>query len=261
MELTKENYHSLEASKYYMSRGQFNDFLECEAKAMAILNGEWKEEETTALLVGRYVHAWNEGTLEELKDSCPQMFKKDGSLKAEFVQAEKMIETLQNDPLVMHTLTGEKERIFTAKLFGVPWKVMIDVHVPGKRNVDIKTTKSIRGYHWVEALNGKVSFIEEYHYLRQAALYSEIERIANGREEGDWLPFYSVVVSKEKVPDKEIIEFTDPDRFRYELDIVKECMPRIIAVKTLQTEPQRCNKCAYCISTKKLTRALHFTEI
>jgi len=244
-----------------MSKSQFDSFLQCEAKTMAMLNGEWEEEESTALLVGQYVHAWNDGTLQEFKASNPQMFKRDGSLKAEFLHAEKMIETLQSDPFVMHTLTGEKERIFTAEMFGVPWKMMIDVHVPGKRNIDLKTTRSIKDYHWVEELGGKVSFIDQYCYLRQAAIYTEGERIFNGRPEGDWLPFYAVVVSKEKVPDKEIIEFTDPDRFRYELDFVKEYMPRIIAVKTRQAEPQRCNKCDYCISTKKLSRALHFTEI
>ena len=244
-----------------MSRSQFQSFIECEARQIAKLAGEWAEETPVHFLVGSFTHSWCEGTLSEFTAEHPEMFKKDGCLKAEFQHALTMIQTLESDPFAMHVLTGEKEQIFTAELFGVLWKVMIDVHVPGKRNTDLKTTKSIYELAWSQEHGGKVNFLEQFNYPMQYAIYSEVERKANGRPEGEWLPFYAVAVSKEKVPDKEVIELTDPDRLQVELAKVGAHMPRILAVKEGRVEPVRCGRCPYCLTTKRLTRAIHYTEI
>ena len=89
MQLTAENYYSQEANREYMSVSQFKDFagtsgrLACEFAAMEKLEERWKDEETTALLVGSYVDAYFEGTLEQFKAEHPALFKKDGGLKAE----------------------------------------------------------------------------------------------------------------------------------------------------------------------------------
>ncbi len=54
-----------------MSVSLFKSFLEeyngCEARTMAVLNGSWEEIKPDSFLVGNYVHAWNQGTLEEFK--------------------------------------------------------------------------------------------------------------------------------------------------------------------------------------------------
>ena len=55
MILTNENYFSTEASMEYMSVSQFKAFESCEAAALAEAKGEYKREETTSLLVGKYV--------------------------------------------------------------------------------------------------------------------------------------------------------------------------------------------------------------
>ena len=71
MQLTAENYYSEEANFEYMSVSQFKDFVGtygrrgCEFTAMEKLRGAYKEEETTALLVGSYVDAYFEGTLDK----------------------------------------------------------------------------------------------------------------------------------------------------------------------------------------------------
>lgn len=258
MNLTHENYRTPEAELHYMSNSQFSSWLECEARQVAKLAGEWVDEKPTTFLVGSFVHAWCEGALSDFTAEHPEMFKKDGTLKADFQHALTMIRTLELDPFAMMLLQGQKEVIMTAELFGVPWKAVFDVYVPCKRIVDLKTTKSIRDLQWNDEHRGKVTFIEQYHYFRQVAVYSEVERLNSG---GDWLDFYMVAVSKQDVPDKEVINLTDPDRVAVELASIGVHMPRIIAVKEGRVEPFRCGACDYCRATKHLTRAVHYMEI
>lgn len=260
--VTRDNYFSLEVEREYMGRSQYLNFLDCEAQEMARQAGEWQEEKSTALLVGNYFHAWSEGTLERFKKEHHEIFTQKGELRADYKRAEVMIACIQNDPLCMHMLEGEKEVVYTAEFAGAVWKVMIDVkHEKRKRMVDLKTTKSITDYLWNEELRAKVNFVEQYNYPLQAALYSEIERRACGREEGDWLENYIVAVSKEPFPDKAVIHMNDPERYQLELERIELNMPRVLAVKSGAEKPVRCERCNYCKSTKKLTKAIHYLEL
>ena len=69
--LTAENYHSPEANRAYFSVSQIKTFLDCPARAMAEIRGEYKQPITKALLMGSYFDAWVEGTLEEVKEEHP----------------------------------------------------------------------------------------------------------------------------------------------------------------------------------------------
>ena len=69
MKLTNENYFSKEADMEYMSVSQFKAFEQCEAAALASVKGEWERTKTTALLVGSYVDAHFEGTLDVFKSA------------------------------------------------------------------------------------------------------------------------------------------------------------------------------------------------
>lgn len=259
--INRANYHSLEANKDYMSRGQYLDFAKkCEAAAVASLHGEWIEEKSDALLVGSYVHTFNDGTRSDFISEHPEMFKKDGALKAQFVVADQMIATLESDPLAMYTLEGQKEVIFTAEMYGAVWKVMLDAYNPEKRRIaDLKTTKSITDHYWNEEFRTKVSFVENYNYVTQAAIYSEIERIASGRTPEDWLDFYIVAVSKQDYPDKAVIDMRGPERYLTELAEIEANMPRVLAVKNGEVEPIRCENCSYCRATKKLSGTIHYS--
>jgi len=262
MELTHGNYHGGDSNKIYMSCSQYKSFLNCEAKTMAKLTGAWVDEPSTALEVGSYVHSWSEGTQREFIANHPNMFKKDGSLKAEYLVADKMIACLARDPLAMYCLEGEKEVILTFDMFGVTWKGMLDVQNNERRRiVDLKTTRSVTEHVWDEELRKKVSFVEAYRYPLQMAIYCEGERIAMGRENGDWSEFLIVAVSKEKCPDKAIINMTDHERLVKELAEVEENMPRIIAVKSGVEKPIRCECCSYCRETKVLTSVVHYSDL
>ena len=263
MQLNRQNYHSQEANAVYMSNSQYKGFLECEAKQMAKLIGAYIEETSDAFLVGSYVHSWSEVCRDEFISEHPEMFLKNKKeLKAPFRLADDMIYTLEKDPLCMYMLEGQKEVILTAEFAGTPWKVMLDAYnVDRRRIVDLKTTKSIREKTWDNEVREKVSFIEQYKYILQAAIYCEIERLAAGRSEGDIFDFYMVAVSKQEPPDKEVIDLRDPERYYYELEQVKVNMPRILAIKSGQEVPIRCEKCDFCRNTRKLTGAIHYTEL
>ena len=263
LRLNKANYHSNEANFEYMSRGQYKSFAyECEAKEIAKLSGEWVDAPFLPFLIGQYVHSFNDNTRSEFIANHPEMFKRDLSLKADYIGADKMIECLKGDEYISYCLEGEKEKIITAFMFGATWKVMLDVQNNDRRRiVDLKTTKSITEHVWDEELWKKVSFVEAYQYPLQMAIYSEIERLAMGRDEGDWSKFLIVAVSKEKYPDKAVINMTDPERLVKELAQVEANMPRILAVKSGEVEPIRCEVCPYCRSTKQLTGAIHYSEL
>ena len=79
MILTAENYYSQEANKEYLSVSQCKDFcgsigrVGCEEQALAKINGEWEIEKTSSLLVGAYVDAHFEGTLDLFKAKNPPL--------------------------------------------------------------------------------------------------------------------------------------------------------------------------------------------
>ena len=247
MTLTNDNYYSPEANQEYMSVSQFKDFMKCESMALASLRGEWTRPQTTALLVGSYIDSWFEGTLDEFKAAHPEIYKKgrgDRQLKADFIQAEEIIAFLQKDPLFMRYMSGRKQIIKTAELFGTPWKIKMDSYHNDKI-VDLKVMRSM------ERIMGK-SFVEHWGYDLQMAIYSAVE----GRD----LATYLAVVTKQDPPDKEIISVPRWRRVELLEDVEKK-MPHILAVKHGEVEPIRCENCAFCRATKTLKEPIDFEMV
>lgn len=241
MKLTDKNYYSSKANWEYMSVSQYKNFRKCEASAIAQLRGEWEQPKSTALLVGSYVDAWFEGTLSDFMDSNPEIFKRDGSLKADYVQAAEIIDRVQRDPVFMEYMSGKKQVIRTGELAGCKWKIKIDSLLPDKI-VDLKVMRSM------ERIMGK-SFVEHWGYDLQMAVYAEIEKSG--------LETYLAVVTKQTPADLAVIHI--PDWRREELlDEIKRSMPRILAVKSGAVEPERCGVCEYCRATKTLTEPISF---
>lgn len=244
LKLTAENYYSPEANQAYMSVSQFKSFEACEAAAMAELQGEYTRPKTTALLVGSYVDAWFEGTLDAFKANNPEIFKRDGTLKADYVQAERIIERVIRDGTFVAYMGGEKQRIFTAELFGTAWKIKVDSWFADKL-VDLKVMRTL------EPIMGR-SFIEHWGYDIQGAVYQAIE---GGRK-----PFYIAAATKEEPPDLEVIHIP-----QYALDealsYVERRLPHILAVKRGEISPERCGRCAYCKATKVLAGPVEMEDV
>lgn len=248
--LNNENYFSPEMSKKYFSVSQYKAFLKCPARAMAEIRGEYKQPMTTALLVGSYVDAYFEGSLDTFTQTHPEIFKKDGTLKADYVQAEEIIARIESDDLFMEYMSGKKQVIKTAKLFGTMWKIKIDAYHQGEKIVDLKVMRSL------ERIMGK-SFVEHWRYDYQMAIYSEVEYKANRKKKKERLPTYLAVATKEEVTDLEIIHIPQW-RLNDCLEEVKKNMPRFIAYKKGKVEAPGCGVCDYCKSIKKLKKPLDF---
>ena len=256
MILTNENYYSQEANKEYLSVSQYKDFcgtlgkLPCEELALAKLNGEWEEEMTTPLLVGSYVDAHFEGTLNVFKAQHSELFTKQGGLKADYRKAEDIINRIEKDELFMKYMSGKKQVIMTADLFGVPWKIKMDSYIENTCIVDLKVMKTLRESHYVRDY-GLMDFIRYWGYDIQAAVYQRVVEINAGKQ----LPFFIAAASKEKETDIEIIQIPQEwmdDR----LMEVEKNVPKITALKNGEIEPIRCEVCDYCKHSKVLTRAI-----
>ena len=271
MRLNESNYFSTDAGAAYMSASQLKRFLECEALALAELAGETVRETTTALLVGSYVDAHFSGCLEQFIATHPELYTNKGELRADYRQAQDIIAYLEADPLLMRMLDGERQRIVTGEIYGVPFKGKIDSLLtseqcraiaddyPGMADdlmmadgaiVDLKVMRDMEAV-WKPGA-GRLSFIEAWRYDLQMAVYQALV----GRK----LPCYLVVATKEKVPDKALIHIP-----QYMLDAaltsVDVLIPRFQHLKQRPDAAIRCGRCAWCRQTKVITGAVDADEL
>lgn len=261
MLLTNENYFSQEADREYLSVSQYKNFMgtlgkpACEAEAMALLDGRWEREKSTALMVGSYVDAHFEGSLDLFRAQNPSLFKKDGGLKAEYVKAEEIINRIERDELFMKYMSGEKQVIMTAEMFGAQWKIKIDSYLEGKAIVDLKVMRELHKAEYTKDY-GYMDFIQYWGYDLQGAIYQEVVY----RNTGKRLPFFIAAASKEKETDIELIWIPD-EHLHEKLIEVERNTPKILALKDGGVEPIRCELCDYCKHTKVLKQPIHFSEL
>ena len=261
MVLTAENYYSKEANKEYMSVSQYKDFagtygkMACEFSAIEKLEERWAQKKTTPLLVGSYVDSYFEGTVGEFKKETPEIFTQDGGLKAPYIQADKIIERMERDPLFMMYMSGKKQVIMTAELFGTKWKIKIDSYAEGIAITDLKVVESITKPKWVRGI-GYLDFIRYWGYDIQGAIYQEVVY----RNTGLRLPFYIAAGTKEEEPNIEVIQVTQ-NYLDEAKNMVEMNMPRILRVKNGEVEPDRCEMCDCCRHTKVLKRPISITNL
>lgn len=261
MQLTSENYYSVKANKAYMSVSQFKDFagtygkLPCEYSALEKLEERWEDETSTAMMIGSYVDAYFEGTLEKFKIENPSIFKKDGGLKAEYVKANEIIARIERDKYFMKYMSGQKQVIMTGEIGGAEWKIKIDSYIPDVAIVDLKVMASITELKWVKDL-GYLDFVRYWGYDIQGAVYQEIVR----QNTGKLLPFYIAGVTKEKEPDIRIIHVTD-NYMKEAMGIVEANLPRILRVKSGELEPDKCELCDCCRHNRVLTKPISIMDL
>ena len=250
MQLTRHNYHSAEANQAYMSVSQFKQFRSCEARALAEIKGEYSRPTSTAMLVGSYIDAYFTGDLEEFIAENPDIISSRGAskgqLKAEFKQAEEIIDRLMNDRFFMSHMEGIPQQIYIGEIAGVPFKAKLDL-LHEDRIVDLKIVRDFEDI-WSPEDGRRVSWIRFWGYDIQGAIYQAITAQATG----DKLPFYLAAATKETVMDKAVIEIAD-QVLKTRLAEVEALAPGFQAIKLGLAEPVRCEKCDYCKSTKVLT--------
>lgn len=255
MKLNEENYFSQEAEKYYVGSTQIKNFLECEAKALAMIKGEWEEETSTAMLQSSYIDEYFGGTLITFKEQHPEMFKKDGELKTEFKILDDIIKQAENDEMFIKYLKGLHQVIKTGEIEGVPIKIKIDSSFPGKVNVDLKAIKDFN-LQWNDKLKIKQNFIDYYSYSTiQAPLYQEIDYQNTGIK----LPFIIAAMTKEKYSERALLNIPQ-EKMDEGLQKIKEILPRIQAIKQGKIQPSFCGRCQYCKSLAKVTNIYNYND-
>lgn len=252
MTLTNGNYFSPEANKSFWSVSLFKAFDKCEASGLAQVRGQYEREKTDALLIGSYVDAYFTGDFDDFyHKNEDKIYTKRGTRRAPIDTADKCINAVESQPLMLEYLEGDHQVIRTGNLFGVDWKIKMDVFRDGERIVDLKCVKDFEPLY--KEGFGKLSWIEYWGYDIQGAVYQKIEQISSHRAEP--LPFYIVAVTKEKVPDIAIIRLPQ-HVLDTALKIVESKIDRFDLVKSGEIPPKRCEHCQYCKETKILTEPM-----
>ena len=273
MILTAENYYSREANMEYMSVSQFKAFDRCQAAAMAELRGEYAPAASTAMLVGGYVDAWFSGELPLFQAQHPEIFKRDGTLKSEYIKAQEIISRMESDDLFSLLMAGKKQVILTGEIAGVPFKGKVDSLLdaeacqnivklfpetaevlgesPRGAIVDQKVMRDLRPV-WSDEDHSKLPFVEAYGYDIQGAVYRELE--SHG------LPFVLAVGTKEAVTDLAALTISDAD-LTSALYQVEDRAPYYQKIKRGELQPRRCEHCDYCKATRQLTGIIDYRDL
>lgn len=269
--VTAANYFDPAIEMAYMGSTQFKNFARCEAAALAQLQGAYAPAKSTAMLVGGYVDAYFEGSLPVFQARRPELFKRDGGLKAEYIHAQSVIARMEADGLYMLLLSGEKQAVRTGFIAGVPFKVKIDSLLDGRTCaeivrrypgagaalglcdgaiVDQKVMRDLSAV-WSDVEGRRMSFVEAWGYDVQGAIYQAVE--------GHMLPFILAVGTKEEEPDLAALYIGDAD-LAAKLAEVEDLAPRYQAVKEGREQPRRCERCGYCRATRRLTGILDYKD-
>ena len=264
--LTPETYYSLEADKIYCSASQYLNIIGrpsipgCEARAMAELNGEYKQETTKAMLIGSILDClWELDDLDIteklniIADKFPECVSTRGAtkgeLKNEYKQAIQLYQRTLQDELFCKFMSGQKQVIQTGIIEGMPFKIKMDSYIPDVAIVDLKTTQDASRNHrkYIADSGNWETFYRAMGYDIQLAIYREIVRQNTGKT----LRCYLACIDKNSHPLPQIIELT-PKMLDDALETVKANIPTIKLLKSGEiTNYVRCEECDYCRDTYK----------
>ncbi len=146
---------------------------------------------------------------QRFKDEHPEIIsqrgKSKGELKSEFKVAQKMIERIELDPVIMALINGapDKEYMIDGDINGVAWRGKLDaVNLEERYFIDFKTVKSLKEFHglvggeWSDYYNEYTNFFVSRGYHIQMAAYQEMLKQMMGQD----FEVYMVAVSKEDEP-------------------------------------------------------------
>lgn len=264
--LTDDNYYSLDADRVYCSASQYLNFVGrpsipgCEARSMAMLNGEYEQEITKAMIIGSILDClWelNDMPLEEKISTIANKFPEcvssrgatKGELKIEYKQAIQLYQRTLKDELFCKFMSGKKQVIMTGDIEGLPFKIKMDSYIPDVAIVDLKTTQDASRNHrkYIADSGNWETFYSAMGYDVQLSIYREIVRQNTGKT----LRCYIAAIDKNAHPLPQIIELS-PKLLDEALETVKAHIPTIKMLKSGEVKTYcRCEECDYCRDTYK----------
>ena len=238
-ELTSANYFE---DDNYMSVSAFKKFRKCEIDGRVPFGTM-----TDSMLIGSYVDAYVEGTMDEFIEKYPQVFSSRGAtkgeLKTEYKNADEICKFIDNDHIFSQFMSGEKQTIMVGEINGVPFKIKMDSYSPHIAINDLKVMRTVtnpQGEYY--------DFITQWGYDIQLACYQEIVR----QNTSEQLPCFICAVTKEIPINSVIVQIPqyilDKALYKVEAEI-----QRYYDVKMGKEQPIGCGKCKSCISARVST--------
>lgn len=223
--------------KEHLSFSAYRGLLECPAKQVARDKGEYVFETTQAMLVGKYAEAKLCGS--ELPEGT---LKGNGDPYAWTTNADETTGRMLNDTVIQEFLEGEQQAEFKFDYRGVNWVSIPDIiNHERKRVVDIKKTANF-DLIWSKEYGTKVPFYTDRDYFLQLALPA----LHFGYDA------YLMVLTVEKPGNYDIIQLSEKD-MRDSLETAICESEHLLKIRKEEIPATRCERCAYCRSTKKIT--------
>lgn len=234
----------------YMSVSSYKQYLKCEYGGLQPFG-----ESTVPMLVGSFVDAFVEGTLDEFRAEHPEILSsrgtRKGELKSEFILAEKICEYITKDKVFSQFMSGQKQTVMDGEIAGVPWKIKMDSYSPHIAISDLKVMASITNR------NGEfIDFITPYGYDLQLAVYQSIVF----QNTGERLPCFICAIEKSD-PINSVIVQIPQDHMDAVLYMVKQNAEHFYHIRQGLIEPVKCGHCKHCVSARSVTPIISLGDL
>lgn len=259
MILNRENYHSPEAKRKWLSSSDVKQAIKCEFAWKAYRTGQMQEDESKeAFKQGNLFETMLNGTDEEIRlflENNPDMFSSRGAtkgeLKAAYQSVMDCVESVRRQPFLMDIIkNSRKQVIMTGKILGVPFRVMCDLIYSDGSVYDLKCMKSFVR-EWSNRAETYVEWFESWNYPVQLWVYKEI-----AEQNGLTVTNVGLIAGSKQNADVQALRFSADIMAQAKADALYE----IERMKDILNgaEPMRCESCEACIKTRKIT---NFTEV
>lgn len=258
MILTSENYYNKEVDLEYMSVSQFKLFEECEAKALATIQGQEDATSKVAFLEGQLFEALVSGDSKLFMAQHPEIMSTRGvtagQIKSEFKKVVTASEKFNEQNFFRKIVDNcDEQVILTGEIKGIKVKCMLDLFDNKTNSIyDIKCMKDFKE-QWNKEEKAYMPWYYIYGYVLQLAVYREIVRQNFGEPKEIGL----LAATKEEVPDIQALSF-DSSLLDLELEDFKNNIERYNKIKKGVEEPIACGCCDYC---KKIKVIDSFKEV
>lgn len=252
MILNSENYFSKEADKEYMSVSQWKLFYECEAKALATIEGQENATFKEAFLEGQLFEAIVSGNKDLFIAQHPELISTRGAtagqLKSDYIKVLNSAEKFNSQKFFTDIIQKcDKQVILTGEICDIKVKCAIDLFDKETNSIyDIKCMKDFKE-QWNSEEKAYMPWYYTYGYVMQLAVYREIVRQNFGEPKEIGL----IAATKETAPDIQALSFSS-ELLDLELENFKMYLIRYDKIKKGLLKPDKCNCCDYCKRIKSI---------
>lgn len=254
MILNQDNYFSKEADIEYMSVSQFKLFNECEAKALATIQGQEDAISKDAFLEGQLFEELVAGDAKLFMAQHPELISTrgatSGQLKSAYSKVLIAAEKFNSQQFFRNIIEKcEKQTILTGEICDIKVKCKLDLFDKKTNSIyDIKCMKDFKE-NWDKSEKCYKPWYYTYNYVLQLAVYREIVRQNFGEPEEIGL----IAATKEDIPDIDAKSFSS-DLLDLELEKFKNNIVRYNDIKQGKINPNYCGCCDYCKKIKNIKR-------